>query len=66
MLQSGKQNQRCPTSVLGGYITSAAWGVPNASAGGKLACARGGGGVVRAPFLDPPLLGSREGDPPTG
>ena len=25
------QNQRCPTSRMGGYITFAAWGVPTAS-----------------------------------
>ena len=30
-LQSGGQNQRWPTSGLGGYMTPAAWGVPNAS-----------------------------------
>ena len=30
-LQSGGQNQRWPTSGQGGYITPAAWGVPNAS-----------------------------------
>ena len=30
-LQSGRQNQRWPTSGQGGYITPAAWGVPTAS-----------------------------------
>ena len=30
-LQSGRQNQRWPTSGPGGYITPAAWGVPTAS-----------------------------------
>ena len=30
-LQSGGQNQKWPTSALGGYITPAAWGVPTAS-----------------------------------
>ena len=30
-LQSGGQNQKWPTSGQGGYITSAAWGVPTAS-----------------------------------
>ena len=30
-LQSGRQNQRWPTSGHGGYITPAAWGVPTAA-----------------------------------
>ena len=30
-LQSGGQNQKWPTSGQGGYITTAAWGVPTAS-----------------------------------
>ena len=31
MLQSGEQNQKWPTSVPGGYMTPAAWGVTAAS-----------------------------------
>ena len=34
MLQSRRQNQKCPTSGRGGYITPAIWGVPNASGRG--------------------------------
>ena len=30
-LQSGGQNQKSPRNGQGGYITPAAWGVPNAS-----------------------------------
>ena len=30
-LQSGEQNQKCPTSGQGGYITPAASGIPTAS-----------------------------------
>ena len=30
-LQSDGQNQKCPTSGQGGYITPAAWGIPTAS-----------------------------------
>ena len=57
-LQSGGQNQKWPTSGQGGYITSAAWGVPTASErGDRIRSGPQVGKVATSPLLS-------EGSPP--